>query len=540
MKLSNLELYIARLKTIFNRNNETNGVNDKIFNFDIIGYLYRFNAINDKDAENRINNKTIDDIDFYEVFKFIDHAKSKVGQQYLFNKLLNIECNFDFKEQELWINYLIENKENRSKIEEVLSKLNEPEAYLISNLFLDDYVKPPSYFSLLRIFTFLPIVFGILTAVSNYFFILLGLSIVINLILHYKNKMYLYLYKDSIPQLLRLLKCAKDISILDPLAKSSSVLSASIRSIDCIKNKMFVFQLEKAGNSDLFEIFFILFEYIKIIFLLEPFIVFDVLDKLSNKKEDIKTLFNYVGKIDTYISILHTRTVSTYYCIPDFSSDCKTLEFKNVYHPLIDKCVPNSLKIEGRSILLTGSNMAGKTTFIRSVAINTLLAQTINTCFANKFILSPLRLFTAIRISDDLLSDKSYYFEEVSTIKRLVDKSVDKKASLFMLDEIFKGTNTIERISAGKAVLSYLSKSAENIVFVSTHDVELTELLKDSYDLYHFSEVIENNQINFDYKLKKGYLSTRNAIRILELNNYPDVIIEDARQTSQLIERNII
>lgn len=453
---------------------------------------------------------------------------------------MTIERNFDFKEQELWINDLAENIVDKNKIEEIISRLNEPEAYHISNLFLDDYIKPPKYFSLLRVFTFLPIVFGILTVISNCFFILLVLSIAINLIFHYKNKMYLYLYKDLIPQLLLLLKCAKDICVLDPLGKNNSRLSASIKSIDSIKNKMFVFKLEKVGSSEIFEIFFILFEYIKIIFLLEPFIVFDVLDKLNNKKEDIRNLFNYIGEIDTYVSILHTRKAAPYYCIPKFSNNCKTLEFRDVYHPLVSDCVPNTLKVEGKSILLTGSNMAGKTTFIRSVAINALLAQTINTCFAKEFILCPLRLFTAIRIADDLLSDKSYYFEEVSTIKRLVGKSTEKEASLFLLDEIFKGTNTIERISAGKAVLTFLSKSDENIVFVSTHDVELTELLKDSYNLYHFSEVIENNQINFDYKLKKGYLTTRNAIRILELNNYPNEIIEDARQTSHQIENNII
>ncbi len=105
-----------------------------------------------------------------------------------------------------------------------------------------------------------------------------------------------------------------------------------------------------------------------------------------------------------------------------------------------------------------------------------------------------------------------------------------------MLDEIFKGTNTIERISAGKAVLSALSKS-NNIVFVSTHDIELTDLLKDEYDLYHFSEIVDNHTVDFDYKLKEGKLKNRNAIRILELNGYPTAIIKEAMQLSEELDR---
>ena len=144
-----------------------------------------------------------------------------------------------------------------------------------------------------------------------------------------------------------------------------------------------------------------------------------------------------------------------------------------------------------------------KTSFIRAIGINAITGLTLNTCFAKEFCLPRVRIFSAIRISDDLLNDKSYYFEEVLTIKDMIDKSENEDANLFLLDEIFKGTNTIERISAGKAVLSHLAKT-DNIVFVSTHDIELTDLLKDYYELYHFSEMVDNKTVKFDYKLKEG------------------------------------
>ncbi len=101
--------------------------------------------------------------------------------------------------------------------------------------------------------------------------------------------------------------------------------------------------------------------------------------------------------------------------------------------------------------------------------------------------------------------------------------------NLFILDEVFKGTNTIERIASAKAILSYLNRK-ENIVVVSTHDIELADMLDNEYDLYHFTETVEKNELHFDHSIKAGQLRTRNAIKILELSNYPADIIREARQ----------
>jgi len=127
----------------------------------------------------------------------------------------------------------------------------------------------------------------------------------------------------------------------------------------------------------------------------------------------------------------------------------------------------------------------------------------------------------------------------VLTIKEMVDNSFSAVPNLFLLDEIFKGTNTIERISAGKAVLSALTK-AGNIVFVSTHDIELADLLKDEYELYHFSEKVNHNTVDFDYKLKDGKLKNRNAIRILQINDYPESIIEEAIALSKQLDKTVV
>lgn len=104
--------------------------------------------------------------------------------------------------------------------------------------------------------------------------------------------------------------------------------------------------------------------------------------------------------------------------------------------------------------------------------------------------------------------------------------------NLFVLDEVFKGTNTVERIASAKAILSYLNRK-NNIAIVATHDIELSDMLKEEYELYHFTETIEEEELTFDHKIKPGPLKTRNAIRLLELSNYPAEIIREAKEILQ-------
>ncbi|MCD6544180.1 MAG: DNA mismatch repair protein MutS, partial [Flavobacteriaceae bacterium] len=241
-------------------------------------------------------------------------------------------------------------------------------------------------------------------------------------------------------------------------------------------------------------------------------------------------MFLFIGEIDSAISTASLKSDKNQICTQKFTKN-KQIISKDIYHPLIVNCIPNDLNITDYSMLLTGSNMSGKTTFIKTVALNSILAQTLNVCFAKEYAAPFFKVYTSIKIADDLLESTSYYLEEVLTVRELVNAATNEENCLFILDEIFKGTNTIERISGGKAILSFLNK-ANHVVLVSTHDIELTELLeKDNYKLYHFSEQIENENLFFDYKLKIGKLKTRNAIKILELYDYPKEIITDARKT---------
>lgn len=133
-----------------------------------------------------------------------------------------------------------------------------------------------------------------------------------------------------------------------------------------------------------------------------------------------------------------------------------------------------------------------------------------------------------INTEDDLDKGKSYFLTETENVKKVFDRAISGN-HILVFDELFKGTNTEERISINAAVLKEMA-GHNNIVLASTHDNELTSLLDNEYELYHFCEDIENEKLAFDYKIKKGAANEGNAIRILRIYGYPDYIIEEAEE----------
>jgi hypothetical protein len=497
-----------------------------------------FRNRNKKDDFHTLSDKTCNDLDFRELFMFTDRTTSKVGQQYLYNTLRTIPPDSKkIVQQEEYIRKIDSDPKLRLKLQVHLDSLSGENAYYISSLFQDEHIKPPKWFFIIRLLSFTALISLLTLAfIPQSLFILLPVCIV-NMAIHYWNKRNLNEYVVSIPQLLRLKQVARDLMKYDIFSEAAAGVPESIRIIDRVRNRMLFFKLEAKISGEAQIAFWSMLEIVKALFLLEPLLLFGVLEQLETKRKEIENVFVFVGYIDSLISIASLRQGLGYYCIPEVSVENKILKADEMYHPLIANCVSNSIATDKKSILLTGSNMSGKTSFIRTIGINALTALTLNTCFARSFNLSRVKIFSAIRISDDLMNDKSYYFEEVLTIKEMIERSQEEDNNLFLLDEIFKGTNTIERISAGKAVLSYLNNK-NSMVFVSTHDIELTDLLDGSYELYHFSEKVDNKTVAFDFILKEGKLKNRNAIRILEINDYPEKIISEAIELSKEFDKN--
>jgi DNA mismatch repair ATPase MutS len=487
-----------------------------------------------------LSDKTCTDLDFKELFRFLDRTNSRVGQQYLYNKLRTIPSSSQGAgTQEKLIKEFLTNPDLRTSIQYQLDKLNAYESFYIASLFQDELLKPPKWYFIIQLLSFISCLSLIALFFNPALFFVLLVVFIINIGFHFWNKKNLHPYYSSIPELLKLNAVAKELFKETLLKEINPDLQKSMHTIDKVKARMSFFDLETKIQSDSQVLFWGVLELIKILFLIEPIFLFSALRKIDTKRKEIEEVFLFVGEVDSYISITSLRKGLDNYCIPKITEETKTIVAKDVYHPLIDNCVKNSIWVDKKSILLTGSNMSGKTSFIRTIGINVITGLTLNTCFAELFSTPRVKLFSAIRISDDLMNDKSYYFEEVLTIKEMIDQRGNGTPKLFLLDELFKGTNTVERISAGKAVLSYLAKT-DNIVFVSTHDIELTDLLRDQYDLHHFSEIVGNKTVNFDYKLKEGKLKNRNAIRILQINDYPDSIIQEAIQLSERLDNTTV
>ena len=509
-------------------------VKDDSFHFDLIEKYFR--ARDNSNAFQTLSDKTCNDLDFNELFTFVDRTYSKVGQQYLYQTLRTIPKSFNHSDEKL-IDHFRNDVDFRTEVQLQLEKLKSDGAYYICTLFQEEHQKAPKWFFMCKILSVLSLVSILLIPVSQQIIFFLFGVFTLNMVIHFWNKRNLYQYLGSIPQLLRLTNVATELNKEERLATQNNELGKSLKAISGIKRRMSFFRLEAKIDNDLAALLAGLIELFKILFLIEPLFLFGVLKRLDSMRQEMDDVFRFVGKIDVLLSLASLREGAPKYCIPTINSQAQKLQAKNLYHPLVAECVENDINIEQKSVLLTGSNMSGKTTFIRAIGVNVITGLTLNTCFADDFEMPRMRVFSAIRISDDLLNDKSYYFEEVLTIKTMLEAGKERSPNLFLLDEIFKGTNTIERISAGKAVLSSLAEG-ENIVLVSTHDIELADLLHEEYALFHFSENVNQKTVDFDYRIKDGKLKTRNAIRILEINDYPKSIIEEANSISNELDKN--
>jgi len=204
------------------------------------------------------------------------------------------------------------------------------------------------------------------------------------------------------------------------------------------------------------------------------------------------------------------------------------LAIEAAVHPLIDGAVANDAQMaRDRGLAITGSNMSGKTTYLRTIAINAVLAQAINSVFASRYRGPLLRVATSIDRLDDLGKSESYFLAEARSIKHLIDVAEDGPA-LLAIDELFRGTNPRDRISAASSVLRYLNSRAH--VAVATHDAEVCDRLAGGYVELHFRDRWRDGRMTFDYRARPGRSPESNAIALLADVGFPSEIIEDAER----------
>ena len=478
-----------------------------------------------------IDDKTWADLNLDQVFDYLDRTSSRAGQQCLYHRLRTPE-----RSVEPLVRFEVAIKafgdpRLRERCQIHLRGLSDKDALLLPHLFFNEQPHPGIY---RFVFPSLSLTICAVLIVSLFYsafwplFLLLACA---NIAISFFYRRRIDALVQPLRQLNVLISTSKSIShYKDPL-----VLDQTTRLNTCLPKLRGLHRttalLAFDQNQD--QISAMLYQYLSMIFLIDVNCFAFSLLELRKKRQFVQSIYETLGFLDIAIAVASLRA-QRLHTKPRFTERQKACHWEGLVHPLLETAVANDFSFSKRGVLLTGSNMSGKSTFIRTVGVNVILAQTLHTCFATKYEAPFLVVRSSMTNVDDLTEGKSYYLAEVESVGSLIKAADSECQHLFLLDELFDGTNTIERISAARAVLEYLN-GKDNLVFVATHDIELVELLGE-FECHHFRELIVDQKMIFDYQLRPGTSSTRNAIAILELAGYPRLLVDTALKTVKKLE----
>jgi DNA mismatch repair ATPase MutS len=249
--------------------------------------------------------------------------------------------------------------------------------------------------------------------------------------------------------------------------------------------------------------------------------------KLERWKEkhqkDLPETIENIAEFESLLSVAVFAFEHPVFIYPQFenSSEC-LIEAKNIGHPLIpeNKSIKNDFHLKsGEIIIITGANMAGKSTFLRTLGINLLLSYIGAPVCASHFRCSDMKLFTSMRMLDNLENGISYFYAEALRFKQLLSLIASGKNILFLIDELFKGTNSEDRLKSAEAFIRNLTTFSNTAGLIASHDLKITELEHEFPSQIHnfcFECTNADDVIHFDYLLRKGVTRTNNAYLLLK------------------------
>lgn len=242
----------------------------------------------------------------------------------------------------------------------------------------------------------------------------------------------------------------------------------------------------------------------------------------QQQKADVNQWFDHIGELEAINSLAGFAYANPEYSMPVISETDYVFEAEEMGHPLIPKAerVSNTIQMRGKGTvnIITGSNMSGKSTFLRTVGVNIALALAGGPVCATSLKVSRLQVFTSMRTEDNLEEHVSSFYAELRRIRMLLDMlEKDEVPVLYMLDEILKGTNSKDRHAGAAALIRQISVTS-SMGFVSTHDLELGQLTDELQNLknYSFNSIVEGDEIIFNYTLEEGICHSFNASKLME------------------------
>lgn len=502
-------------------------------NFQSIKTLFDFSRSEEKPAT-VIDDQTWEDLNMNEIYSRIDRTLSDPGEAVLYRMLREPLLNSEkLQRRNQIIRAFQNNAEFREEIQFHLVRLGHQ--FISNDIVTLLWGDPIPIRTLQHVFTLsalmalfslgVPFIWdsGILIIVPVTMF-------VINLLIHYISRRNYSEQIYSFPYLLSCIRTARTLSNIDNKDIELYVTKfcesyEELRKI--LKKARFLLPVNGNHASTPIEI---VFEYLNIFFLLEVRSFYASATEINRQKENLQELYLALGELDALQSVASYRAGLSVYTEPEFTEDnVMHLEIEEGWYPLLENPVPASVKFNRNGVIITGSNMAGKSTFLRNIGCNVLLAQTIVTCTALRYQSSFFRIMSSISRTDDVMAGKSFYFIEAERILRTINSLDSNVPTLCIIDELLSGTNSGERLQASDAIIRYMIQQ-NTLVICATHDMELIERMNGLCDLYHFTGTADETGLKFDHQLKAGPATNQNAIELLEYLGYPKEITDRAKR----------
>lgn len=512
--------------------------------------------------EEEVDDITWNDLEMDRIYQRIDSTLSAAGEEYLY-ALLRSPASGDVEKDWLQIppetiRYFesAESRGSREQLQKALYRFGHAGKYSLYEYMemLDDV---PKESNLVHLPAFLLPLVSIIVLAANVqagILCLIG-SLVLNMITYYRRKGQIDPYLASLAYLLRMMRCVDEV-----IEASCPVLHKETK---CLRDLKPVFAGFRRGSGVVLSgssvsggnPLDIVMDYVRILFHLDLIRFNSMLALVREHQKEMDLALTVLGRIDTAISLASFEKSLQVTCLPEFTDDKKAspaasgvsgqeeicpesgeLCIRGLYHPLLADPVPSSIDAK-RPVLLTGSNASGKSTFLKAAALCAILAQTIGFCPAESYQGVHYRIRSSMALRDNILNGESYFMVEIRSLKRIADLSSDGgRRVLCFVDEVLRGTNTVERIAASTEILRTLAERGV-LCFAATHDIELTRLLEDQYDNYHFEEELKDGDVVFSYELKPGRATTRNAIRLLDSIGFDREMTGRAAKRAEEFER---
>lgn len=489
---------------------------------DVIKSYYEFRRDNHMDSF-LVDDITWNDLNMDSIFKRINPGLTTSGEQYLYYQLRSPAIEPDtYKKRKELLDMMEEYPDLRLQIQMVLAKLGRTR-----HIDINRALKPKPHNSKWLIIYILQI-------------ILLLASFVYCGVVGYKGFMatLAVMTLNGIVHEHRIAKCKLDFDTINYTVSLIYTVRAirklKIQKLDKYLEEAYIhldrlgFALKAGGVSTVKDGG--LQDMINTIFMLDLITYEFLKSRIPKFQKEIFSMHEILGKLDAAIAIASYRASLDDFSDPviDFSSQKPYLQASDMFHPLLRNPVKNSINAE-TSILITGSNASGKSTYLKTAALCALLSQTICTALSQNYHASAFRIYSSMALNDDLLSGESYYIVEIRSIKRILNETQSTPPILCTIDEVLRGTNTVERIAASSEILKSLANHGV-LCLAATHDGELCDLLSSQYEMHHFEEKIVNQNMIFDYQIHTGKATSRNAINLLELLGFEEAIIHGAHE----------